>query len=124
MRVRHDTSSFYGRHIGGAHLLNLNQCKECGTCNPSAPGEGLVETCSGCGGPLNASGITVSAAKFTPPKIRKDDDDRLEGMSQSHRNRVNRDRERVAERIHANRERYRGTGAAKDGQGKTKKRHN
>lgn len=33
-------------------LLNLGTCKACGTNNPSLPGAGLVEKCSGCGGSL------------------------------------------------------------------------
>jgi len=33
--------------------LSLGKCKACGTSNPTIPGEGLAEKCSGCGSALS-----------------------------------------------------------------------
>lgn len=71
----------YGKCVvRGAESINTGKCRECGTFNPSIPGEGLVEKCAGCGTSL-ASEVRVKADAFCPPKPGKIDELREDGVT-------------------------------------------
>lgn len=57
----------YGHHNArSSDTLNLGRCAACGTANPTVPGEGLAQTCAGCGTSLQRDESTVKASAFLP----------------------------------------------------------
>lgn len=54
--------------VRSASLLNLGRCPKCGTHNPTEPGAGLAEKCSGCGERLPTHTLEVGRTAFRPPK--------------------------------------------------------
>jgi hypothetical protein len=116
-------SKWRNRVIQASDTLNLGKCGVCGTFNPTIPGQGVAETCSGCGSTLFRHTMTVSASTFTPPK--KEDlskDENSDSVTWRTRRKRRRNVERLARSAEIKKE-LDGIGALPDQKGKQRKRH-